>query len=79
MITRGEIVDLLVRDGESLVLTKSQCLRLTQAPTAVLGLLAQPRSTAEIETHLTSLFGSPPEGRLEEILAEMAEQGLVKF
>jgi len=28
---------------------------------------------------LTSLFGSPPEGRLEEILAEMAEQGLVKF
>jgi len=79
MITRGEIVDMLVRDGESLVLTESQCLRLTQAPTAVLELLAQPRSTADVETHLTTLFGSPPEGRLEEILAEMAEQGLVKF
>lgn len=79
MITRGEIIDLLVRDGESLVLTPHQCLRLTEVPTAVLGLLTQPKSRAQLEAHVTSEFGPAPEGRLDELLAEMAEQGLVNL
>lgn len=79
MIERGAIVDLLVRDGESLVLTESQCLRLTEVPTAILEFLVRPRTRAELEGHVASEFGPPPEGRLDELLAELAEQGLVKF
>ena len=79
MIERGGIVDLLVRDGESLVLTESQCLRLTEVPTTILEFLVRPRTRAELEGHVASKFGPPPDGRLGELLHEMASQGLVKF
>lgn len=79
MIERGAIVDLLVRDGESLVLTEHQCLRLSGVPTAIIEFLARPRQYAEVESHVAAVFGPPPEGRLDAVLAELAEQGLVKF
>lgn len=77
MITRGDIVDFLVRDGESLALTPDRCLRLTDVSTAILAVLDRPRSRAEVEEHVSSLFGPPPQGRLDEVLAELVGQGLV--
>lgn len=79
MIERGDIVDLLVRDGESLALTERQCLRLSEVPTLILDFLAEPQSRAAIEAHVTAVFGPPPTGRLDELLAELAAQGLVKL
>ena len=72
-------MDILVRDGESLVLTEHQCLRLTEAPTAILAMLDEPRSRAEVEAQVSALLGPPPEGRLDELLAELVEQRLVKL
>jgi len=79
VITRAEIVDFLVRDGESLVLTPQQCVRLTEVPTAILELLAEPRTRAQLEKQITAAFGAPPPGRLDQVLSEMAGQGLIRL
>lgn len=79
MIERGAIVDLLMREGECLALTEGRCFRLTEVPTAILDVLARPMTRAELESHVAAEFGPPPEGRLDELLAELAAQGLVKL
>lgn len=78
MIERGAIVDLLVRDGESLVLTEHQCLRLTEVPTELLAFIDEPRTLEQIKAHLDERFGPAPEGRVEEIVDDLISHGLIR-
>lgn len=71
MLRRGDIVDLLVRDGESLVLTSHQCLRISSTGTAAILYLDQPRSVGALERHLESVFGRPPEGGVSRLVDDL--------
>lgn len=77
IIERGPIIDLLERDGESLVLTEQRCLRLSAVPTAILSMLDSSRSQEEIERYVEATFGPPPPGRLQEVLDELAAADLI--
>lgn len=78
MIERGDIIDLLVLDGESLVLTGRQCLRLTEVPTELLVYIDEPRSLEQVKAHLDDQFGPAPQGRTEEIVADLTSHGLIR-
>ena len=82
MVRRAPVTDLLVVDGESLVLLDDQVLRLGPVATVVLQLLDDgPRSQAQLTAALEDEFGTPPEGSLrdavEEQLSELATAGLI--
>jgi PqqD family protein of HPr-rel-A system len=82
MISRGEITDFLVADGESLALLESTVLRLGPVATVILQLLEQGPSTEEqVARALEAEFGAPPEGSLrdavEEQLNVLATAGLI--
>lgn len=84
MVARDDVVDVLVRDGESLVLTSNRCVRLTQVSTALLLLLdgSDPRPVEEIESHLEAMFGAPAEGDLADmvgaVIVELRDLGIVR-
>ena len=77
IVSREDLVDVLRRDEECLVLTKERCFRLTAVATAVLDLLVKPLPDEELTRQLEAEFGAAPPGRLGEILAELESQGLV--
>lgn len=82
MVRRAPVTDLLVVDGESLVLLDDQVLRLGPVATVVLQLLDDgPRSQAQLTAALEDEFGTPPEGSLrdavEEQLNGLATAGLI--
>lgn len=79
IISRRALVDVLWRADESLVLTESQCLRLTAIPSAVVAFVEVPCSLTDLEGHLAARFGPAPEGRLSEVLDELAGQGVVRL
>ena len=82
MVRRAPVTDLLVVDGESLVLLDDQVLRLGPVATVVLQLLDDgPHTQAQLTAALEDEFGTPPEGSLrdavEEQLSELATAGLI--
>ena len=81
-MTRGNIIDLLVRDGQSVVLTDTQCVRLTEIATEVLLFVHEPRSRAELVAHILHTFGPPPDddldARLDAVITELAGLGLIR-
>ena len=79
MISRADLVDLLVREDEALVLTSRQCLRLSSVAAAIVACLDEPRSRVDVEAHLELRFGPAPEGRLEDVLAELQRQGVIEM
>lgn len=79
VVRRGDVVDLLIRDGQSVVLTETRCLRLSEIATSVVTLLEEPTSVRVIEQHLEDRFGAAPEGRIRDILTELENQGLVHW
>lgn len=76
-ISRGKIVDLLVRGGQSVALTEHRCIRLTEIPTEILLFVDKARSLTDLRVHLEEQFGSAPEDKLEEILAELLSADLL--
>lgn len=78
MLQRGPIVDLLVGEDECLVLLEDQCLRLTAIAAAVVGLLDRPRTSADLQARLEGEFGRAPQGRFEEIVEDLVQQGVLQ-
>lgn len=78
IVTRGDIVDILHRDDECVVLTNQTCLRLTTIPTTVLRALDEPCTLDGLVARLEAEFGPSPRGRLEEILEQLDSYGLVR-
>ena len=70
-LCRGDIIDMLVRDGESLVLTAGRCLRISAEGTETVLYLDRPRSMADLEAHLGKVFGSPPEGAVDRLVEDL--------
>lgn len=82
MVRRAPVTDLLVVDGESLVLLEDKVLRLGPVATVVLQLLDDgPHTQAQLTAALEDEFGTPPEGSLrdavEEQLNGLATAGLI--
>ena len=74
---RDDVVDFLVEDGDALVLTSRECVRLSALPAAIVEHLDEPRTEADLTAHLEERFGSAPPGRLEEILGELTRRRLI--
>ena len=77
MFIRGEVVDMVVRGGESVVLTQERCFRLSAVATQVMRVLDDPRTLEEIEADLLATFGPAPDGALASVLDDLISQGLV--
>lgn len=77
-LARGHVVDLLVREGESLVLTEDRCIRLSLIATAVMRHLAQPLSQEMLTERLEAEFGPAPEGAVSQVLEELEAHRLVE-
>jgi hypothetical protein len=76
--TRGDLADILLRDGESLVLLPHRCMRLSAVPTAIVTILERPKSREEIESRLEDVFGAAPQGRLDAIIEELSQAGVIR-
>ena len=74
---RGEIVDVLYRGDECLVLTASRCIRLSDIGTAAFAYLDRPRTRQEFEAHLVGHFGAPPDGALDDLVSSLVGSGLI--
>lgn len=77
MISRDDVVDVLIRDDEALVLTSRQCLRLSALAAAAIAFAEVPRSQDDLRAHLEERFGPPPEGRMEQVLADLVAQRVI--
>lgn len=78
MIRRKDIVDVLFRADEALVLTSVQCLRLSSVAACVVAYLDEPRSAKAMVAHVEAQYGPAPDGRLEEVLGELQGQGVIE-
>jgi hypothetical protein len=78
-VRRADLVDVLVRDGESLVLTENRCLRLTEVATAAVQILERPKERATLETMLVARFGPAPDGALDELVTELVDVGVLTW
>lgn len=77
LLERGEVVDVLVRHGECLILVANRCLRLTEVATTAWEFLDRPRTTDELEEHLVARFGAPPDDAVEDLVRSLVEAGVV--
>ena len=68
MLQRRDVIDILVRDEECMVVTDKLCLRVSPIPTAIVEYLVEPRLGSDLMNHLESILGPPAPGRFEEIL-----------
>lgn len=73
--------DLLVHDGESLLLYGHELLRLSLVPTAITQACRVPVSLDDLAAHLAALFGTPngqtPLEATTQIVEELRERGVV--
>jgi len=79
---RREVLDVLVADGEAIVLLmNSRVARLSPIGTACFELLEQPRTLEVLAVEIEERFGAPPEGdtlaAVEAVLDEMVKAGLI--
>lgn len=84
LVSRSDsVVDMLEADGESAVLQRNRLLRLGPVATAILQLVAAPRSIDELTAALEAQFGPPADGDLahavEEQVRTLREHGVVDW
>lgn len=77
VLERGDVVDVLYRDGRCLVLTSRHCLRLEEVATTALAFLDRPRTTESLEEHLVARFGTAPDGAVDELVRSLMQAGVV--
>ncbi len=78
MWSRDDVVDVIFREDECIVLTSTTCLRMSPVSAAVIELLEHPRTQVDLGDQLDARFGVAPDGRLDEILGQLADQGVVR-
>jgi len=76
--------DVLVRNGEALVLVVCEVMLLSEIPAAMVQLCAEGMRVGELRERLVAQFGAPAHGvaaaeRVTAILEELAKVGIVRI
>jgi hypothetical protein len=77
VLHRGEIVDVLIRDDECVILTPQRCLRLSQVATTAFQFLHRPRTRQQLVDHLEARFGAAPDDAVDDLVDALVEVGVV--